>query len=154
MKYLFFFITLILGLSFSQSSAQYYRNKENQALSFGLYEGGKGIVGVEYEYRIAGPIGVLAGLGLTSSSAGITYHLNPGDFESNFFSLEFNQVGFREQKEYWSIGPFYNFRKINLTGSVGYLIRSTPDNTLNRTHRLDWGNGAFAWSIGFYFMFE
>ncbi|MFT5336071.1 MAG: hypothetical protein ACI9YL_000063 [Luteibaculaceae bacterium] len=147
-------ILFILFLAPFLGTSQYYRNKENQALSIGYREAGGGYIGVEYEYRIAGPIGILAGLGLSSSSLGITYHLDPGDFESHFFSFEFNQLGFAEQKEYWALGPFYNFRKINLTGAFGYIVRSTPDNTLNKTHRLDLKNGTFSFSLGFYFMFE
>ena len=146
-------VLMMAQLSFSQFYKSY---KETQALSFGLYEGGKGIVGVEYEKKILmSDVGIIAGLGLTSNSFGLTYHLENGNIESHYFSFEYNQVGLGNQKEYWGIGPFYNFRKINLTGSLGYLIRSKVDRTHpNLPHVLDWNNGAFAWSIGFYFVFE
>jgi hypothetical protein len=86
------------------------KREEKQTITIGLFAGGGGIVGVEFETLITDRIGFQIGMGLPSLQAAMNFHFKD-NIRSSFISLQYNNIGFLgDNLLVNTIGPAYVYR--------------------------------------------
>jgi len=97
-----FLIGTAMGV-FAQQSAT--PSPKSNAIAIGLFQGGGGLIGVDYERLIAGGLGVQAGVGLVSFGAGLTYHFEETADSNALWLGLWNQgiPGDTNSTTYWGI---------------------------------------------------
>lgn len=101
---------------------------ERGAMTFGILNGGGGILGADLEIMLSSRIGVQAGLGLYSYGAGINFHLEPG-IRSSMINLGYWHQGIGDSHTQTLIGPSYVYRGRKIFTSqigLGFLIEEGP----------------------------
>ena len=83
------------------------------ATSVGIFYGGGGIIGLDYENLITKRLGVQMGVGLISIGGGINYHLKDGT-ESSLISFQYYRQGLGNSFVQDFIGPSFIYRSRKL----------------------------------------
>ncbi|OQA95779.1 MAG: hypothetical protein BWY22_02037 [Bacteroidetes bacterium ADurb.Bin217] len=126
----FFIITSILFCFISSSFAQnedYYSNP-GAAITFGILQGGGGLLGVDLEYLLTERLGAQVGLGYVSFGASINYHLKP-TIHSSFISLQYWKQGFNDSFAQDLLGTSFVFRAKKLFTcqiGLGKILKRGP----------------------------
>jgi hypothetical protein len=61
--------------------------EKKNSLTFGILEGGGGLLGIDYEALLSQQVGIQIGAGFVSFGAGLNYHFKPG-IRSSYLSLQ------------------------------------------------------------------
>ncbi len=114
-----FLMTGVLSVSAQQDDTIYDVSFDN-SITFGVLNGGGGIVGMDLEFRLNKTFGLQLGAGLFSAGGGINLHLKPG-VDGDFVCLSYWHQGFGENHTNSVVGPSYVFRAKKLfTAQLGF----------------------------------
>ncbi len=123
-----FLIILMLCLSVSSFAQLINVNEQSEntayepkaAFTVGVFQGGGGIVGADFEFLLNDRIGLQIGAGLVSFGAAINYHFKP-TIRSSFISLSYWHQGVGDSFTQDILGPSYVFRgKKWFTFNIGF----------------------------------
>jgi hypothetical protein len=105
------------------ASAEKKEGEYGTVVTFGVLEGGGGIVGADIELALIKSLGVQGGIGWSGKSltwdCGLNIHFKP-TIKSSFVSLQYSRVGYYDFHLYSCAGPVFVFRgKRWFTAQVG-----------------------------------
>lgn len=122
--------------------------REEGAFTFGILQGGGGIVGIEIESLISKYVGVHIGAGVVSFGGGLDVHFKP-TAQSSYVSLQYWHQGFKEDFVQSLLGPSFVWRsKFGLTAQIG--IGFTVDRSRLGIATVGDNFGMLTYAIGYY----
>jgi len=124
------------------------RMEPKAAMTFGILNGGGGLVGADLEFLVADRVGIQLGAGLVSYGVGINYHLGSG-IRTSMINFGLWHQGVGQTHTQTLVGQTYIYRARKLFTSqigLGFLVKEGPAWPADKTH----SPVMLLYSIGFY----
>lgn len=122
--------------------------REVGTFTFGILQGGGGIVGFEIGRLVSKYVGVHIGAGIVSFGGGVDFHFKPTAL-SSYVSLQYWHQGIKDDFVQSLLGPSYVWRsKFGLTAQIG--IGFTVDRSRLGIATVGDNFGMLTYAIGYY----
>jgi hypothetical protein len=123
-----FFILIVFVITFQKSFSQEIEHIEKNAVTFGIFQGGGALIGIDLEQMVSKRIGLQIGAGILAFGAGINYHLKP-TIRSPFLGLAYWHQGLQSTYTQSLLGPTFVWRSKKLFTAqlgIGFKIQNGP----------------------------